>query len=93
LPSFKVDAAKLKPLLDVGEMQVRYPVMLQGHVSDVGMALPYAQVRAWVVGASETGDGPLIQIGAAITDANGAYMLPLPPGITIVDSQPAESAE
>lgn len=90
LPSLKVDEAEVKPALEVGEVQLRYPAVLQGHVSASGAALPYAQIRAWVRGGAN-GDGPLIQVGAADTDADGGYVLSLPPGITIDTSAPADS--
>jgi hypothetical protein len=90
LPSFKVDAAELKPQLEIGEIQLRYPAILQGYVRDAGAAVPYAEIRAWV---RPTDDGPLIQVGSVITDSDGGYVLPLPPGITIAETAPAESAE
>ncbi len=79
LPSFKVDAAKLKPQLDVGEVQLRFPAIVQGYVRDEGAGLAYAQVRAW----KRVESGALVQIGSAISDAEGGYVLPLPSGVTI----------
>ena len=79
LPSFKVDAAELKPQLDVGEVQLRFPAIVQGYVRDEGAGLAYAQVRAW----KRVESGALVQIGSAISDAEGGYVLPLPSGVTI----------
>jgi hypothetical protein len=89
LPRLKVDAAELKPQLDVGDIQLRYPAVVQGFIRDGGAAVGYAQVRAWVRGGIE-GES-LIQIGAVTTDADGSYILPLPPRITIAETAPADT--
>lgn len=85
LPSFRVEARDNQSVPDLG---LHYPALAQGQVSgDMGL-LPYAVVRAWV---QPTEGGPLIQIGAATTNEQGIFVLPLPPDITL--ESPSDSTE
>ncbi len=93
LPSLKVDAAEQKPVAPVGELSVKYPVFLQGSVRDAGASVPFAVIRAWVRSGPDSSEGTLVQVGATTTDSEGAYVLPLPPGITLTESAPSGSLE
>lgn len=85
LPGFVVEQSTQKPVSDLSEIAIRYPVLAQGQVSGELGPVAFAPVRAWVQ-PKQTDDaeaGPLVQIGATTTDANGIFVLPLPPSITL----------
>lgn len=85
LPGFVVEQSTQKPVSDLSEIAIRYPVLAQGQVSDDLGPVAFAPVRAWVQ-PKQTDDaeaGPLVQIGATTTDARGVFVLPLPPSITL----------
>lgn len=83
VPSLVVEEESSRPVLDLGEQVIEYPVIAQGHVGSGDAALSLAVVRAWVIaGTAETGQ-TLIQIGETHTDESGNFVLPLPPQITL----------
>jgi hypothetical protein len=84
--SLAVPAMDPPPVTDLGALTMRYPVLLQGAVRDAsGTPLPAAMVRAWLPVRDLSSGGKLvgvIQIGEARSDADGSYLLPLPPSLS-----------
>lgn len=85
LPGFVVEQSAQKPVSDLSEIAIRFPVFAQGQVTADAQPVAFAPVRAWVQPkSSDDGEAaPLVQIGATTTDANGVFVLPLPSSITL----------
>ena len=84
IPSLLVSDAAVKPIDDRGELSLAAPVLVWGQVSSAKSAVQSAVVRAWLPVAPDEADGSstqLVQIGEAVTDASGQFVLPLPPSI------------
>jgi hypothetical protein len=77
LPSLAVDLALGGR--DLGVLTVPYPVVVTGTIkASDGSPVARASVRAWIPLGGDP-DAPYVQIGEVTTDADGNYMLPLPP--------------
>lgn len=80
-----VAGADIAASVDLGELTVPYPAVLQGVIRDAaGEALPGAVVRAWLpVGDPAVEGEPMgvLQIGETLADGDGSYSLPLPPSL------------
>ncbi|NUP13593.1 MAG: hypothetical protein HOW73_46755, partial [Polyangiaceae bacterium] len=92
IPNLLIDTADVTPVMDLGELSVRYPALAQGLISNDTGPVSYAVVRAWIQPKQGDSVGPLVQIGATSTDEAGVFVLPLPPSITLPaeDATPAE---
>lgn len=84
LVSGSTDAAS-PPVESLGDLRLQSPVVVRGVVLNAqGSALPGAKVRAWISVGEAAADGlapSAVQIGEAVADESGAYVLLLPPSI------------
>jgi hypothetical protein len=93
VPRLLVQGEATQPSLELGRLGLLAPAVLQGRVSSAGADVPRATVRAWLpVTTPNEGGGvvPLVQIGEAVADELGRFVLPVPPRITL--SAPAAPA-
>lgn len=68
---------------EFGTLTMSWPVVVIGSVLDPdGRSLSGALVRAWLTTDDAVETPTVIQIGEAFTDANGRYVLALPPSIS-----------
>ncbi|WP_156041460.1 carboxypeptidase regulatory-like domain-containing protein [Chondromyces apiculatus] len=85
-PRLFVPEGDISTAMDLGDLTVPYPAVLQGVVRDSsGEVLPAAIVRAWLpVGDAGGEDRPLgvIQIGETVSLGDGSYILSLPPSLS-----------
>lgn len=93
VPRLLVTPAAQKPQAQLGALTMAAPVFVSGSVSSLkGGVVPSAVVRAWlpIADASQTGTQPtpLLQIGEAVTDDSGHFVLPLPPSISFTAPSP-----
>jgi hypothetical protein len=81
-----VAGADIAASVDLGELTVPYPAVLQGVIRDAaGEALPGAVVRAWLPVGDPAAEGEpvgVIQIGETLAYGDGSYLLPLPPSLS-----------
>ncbi len=81
LPSVLIQDTTDLPKLDLGDNKIPYPAIAHGRIVDSnGSPVGFAVVRAWVTPSAE--DSRLLQVGETQTDADGNFVLALPPSIT-----------
>lgn len=82
LPSLVIPPAAQTATVDLKDLEMPSPVLVQGVVRDAdGNPVSVSLVEAYVPGA-EPGS-PLIQVGSSATDGAGTFILPLPSRITV----------
>lgn len=73
--------------LDLSELRIPYPVVVEGSVRSASGASSLATVRAWVAAgpANSEAAGALVQIGSTVANESGSFFLPLPPTVTQIE--------
>ena len=68
----------------LGSLEVPFPVVLRGRVLDaMGAPVPHASITGWLpVVDPEDESSSVVQIGETVSDADGSFVLLLPPKLT-----------